>query len=252
MNNNKKPLIGVILGSSAQGRLSEVPAHWIYGLALQRNDLRIELLDMGDAPLPFYAPATALPAHGMRRWSTALDRVDGFVVIVPERDDDRRPGLTCGLDEAGAAFAHKPVAFVGYGGGAHARRIDALRSLASELQMAPMRGAVHMTISEVMSVWQMELGFEDHPHLVCAAQAMLDELSWWAHALRPARTTRTPAGAGSGRQRAAASAISLATASGCEVMTTCEPPLSTTVFTALARAAMNAWAAGGMFLSRSP
>lgn len=50
----------------------------------------------------------------------------------------------------------------------------------------------------------------------------------------------------------AASAISFATASGCDVITTCDAPLTTTVFTDFARSAMKAKAAGGMFLSALP
>lgn len=50
----------------------------------------------------------------------------------------------------------------------------------------------------------------------------------------------------------AASAIIRATSFGREIMTTCEAPLTTTVFIDFARSAMKACTAGGMFLSRSP
>lgn len=51
---------------------------------------------------------------------------------------------------------------------------------------------------------------------------------------------------------AAASSISFATWSGCDVITTCEAPSTTTVFLAFARLAMKAWASAGMFLSALP
>lgn len=50
----------------------------------------------------------------------------------------------------------------------------------------------------------------------------------------------------------AASTIRRVTSFGREIMTTCEAPLTTTVFTDFARSAMKASAAAGMFLSRSP
>lgn len=50
----------------------------------------------------------------------------------------------------------------------------------------------------------------------------------------------------------AALSISFATGSGFDTITTCEAPLITTVSWACARAAMNAEASGGMFLSLSP
>ena len=51
---------------------------------------------------------------------------------------------------------------------------------------------------------------------------------------------------------AAAASMSFATASGCDIMTTCEAPLTTTVCFECARSAMKACACGGMFLSWSP
>ena len=194
----RKPLIGVILGASRQGRLSEVPAQWIHGLASRRDDLQVELMDVGSHPLPFFdaplAPQPGSPSRAAigRHWTALLERLDGFVVVVPG-DDPLRIARPC--DPAGPesrAFLHKPVGFVGYGKRAVMPNVHALRSLASALRMAPVNREVHLTIREVMSVWRMDLGFEDHPHLARCAQDMLDELSWWAYALRAARE-RAPA-----------------------------------------------------------
>jgi hypothetical protein len=55
-----------------------------------------------------------------------------------------------------------------------------------------------------------------------------------------------------GTTASAASTISRLTSFGREIMTTCEAPLTTTVFIDFARSAMKASAAAGMFLSRSP
>lgn len=190
-SSNSKPLIGVLLGASRQGRLSEVPAHWIHTVASQRQDLQVELLDIGRHPLPFFD----VPLHGQGqaapapRWGAALERLDGFVVVVPGDDP-----LHIGRQAAGgtacrekSAFLHKPVGFVGYGRRPGMPNVHALRSLASTLRMAPVSREVHLSLGEVMSVWQMERGFDAYPHLVRAAADMLDELSWWAHALRAAR-----------------------------------------------------------------
>ncbi|SFN03212.1 NADPH-dependent FMN reductase [Variovorax sp. OV329] len=187
---SSKPLIGVILGASRQGRLSEVPAHWIHQLASQRQDLRVELVDLGHHPLPFF-DAPSLPGEAgtprvaiAQAWRAALDRLDGFVVVVPG-DDALRIARQAGAERT--AFLHKPVGFVGYGRRVGMSNVHALRSLASALRMAPMSREVHLSLHEVMSVWQMDRGFDDYPHLARAAQDMLDELSWWAHALRAAR-----------------------------------------------------------------
>lgn len=192
---SSKPLIGVILGASRQGRLSEVPAHWIHGLASQRHDLQVELVDVGHHPLPFFDAPPGLHAGGAprsgisRSWGTALERLDGFVVVVPG-DDPLRIGRQAASDcvRERTAFFHKPVGFVGYGKCAGMPNVHALRSLASALRMAPVSHEVHLNLREVMSVWQMERAFDEYPHLADAAHDMLDELSWWAHALRTARS----------------------------------------------------------------
>jgi len=187
------PRIGVILGSSRQGRLSEVPARWIYGLANRRRDLQVELMDIGSHRLPFFDAPLAwrpgdLPRAGIaQRWGAALERLDGFVVVVPGDDPLRIARPSDEATHERAAFLHKPVAFVGYGRRAVMPNVHALRSLASTLQMAPVSCEVHLTIHEAMSVWRVDQGFEDYPHLARRAHDMLDELSWWTHALRAAR-----------------------------------------------------------------
>jgi len=190
---SSKPLIGVILGASRQGRLSEVPAHWIHALASERGDLQVELVDIGRHPLPFFdAPlngtaGSAPHADIARRWDAALERMDGFVVVVPGDDPLRIGRRAAPIGGETAAFLHKPVGFVGYGRQAGMPNVHALRSLASALRMAPVSHEVHLSLREVMSVWQMERDFDAYPHLARAAKDMLDELAWWTHALRAAR-----------------------------------------------------------------
>ena len=185
---NHKPLIGVIHGASRQGRLSEVPAHWIYELAAQRADLRLELIDIGGHPLPFLRPEASPRTHGnARRWDAVFERLDGFVVIVPEDDVRDARGDGPQAIAAAQAFMHKPVAFVGFGKHAGMARVASLRSHAMQLRMAPVSQDVHLSMSEVMRVWQTGSGLDEHPHLARAALALLDELAWWSLALKTAR-----------------------------------------------------------------
>ena len=186
---NHKPLIGVIHGASRQGRLSEVPAHWIYELARQRVDLQLELIDMGSHPLPFvHAEAKPRATNGTaQRWDVVFDRLDGFIVVMAEEDvrdtrDDGRQALA-----ATQAWMHKPVAFVGFGKGPGKAKVASLRSHAMQRHMAPVSQDVHLTMRQGMGVWQAGSGFEDFPHLARAARDLLDELAWWSHALKTAR-----------------------------------------------------------------
>lgn len=53
--------------------------------------------------------------------------------------------------------------------------------------MAPVRNAAHIGMAEFLGIWQQGKAFDDFPHLGQAATAMLDDLTWWANALKVAR-----------------------------------------------------------------
>jgi len=57
-----------------------------------------------------------------------------------------------------------------------------------QLQMAPVRNAVHVGMVEFLGGWQQGKQFADYPHLAQAAGAMLDDMAWWATALKTARS----------------------------------------------------------------
>lgn len=40
--NSQPPRIGIIIGSTREGRFGEKPAHWIHEIARQRSDLDAE------------------------------------------------------------------------------------------------------------------------------------------------------------------------------------------------------------------
>jgi NAD(P)H-dependent FMN reductase len=95
-----------------------------------------------------------------------------------------------------AEWVRKPVAFVGYGGLGAARAVEHLRGIVCELQMAPVRAAVHIGGSEFRAV---------HPHMgkqpfteissvvEPSGDEMLNDLIWWANALKAARLRELPA-----------------------------------------------------------
>lgn len=56
-----QPLIGIVIGSTREGRFGEKPAHWIHEIAKQRTDLAFELVDLRDHPLPFFDEAARRP-----------------------------------------------------------------------------------------------------------------------------------------------------------------------------------------------
>jgi NAD(P)H-dependent FMN reductase len=91
------------------------------------------------------------------------------------------------LDYLYPEWNRKPAAFVAYGNAGGARGVEQLRLTLVELQMAPLRSAVHLVRSEFMDVLLNKKTFADFPHLEQMAETMLDDLAWWARALRAAR-----------------------------------------------------------------
>ncbi|ROZ74989.1 NADPH-dependent FMN reductase [Ramlibacter sp. WS9] len=187
-----QPRIGIVIGSTREGRFGEKPAHWIRDIANKRTDLSFELIDLRDHPLPFFNEALPLayaPAknEAARRWADKIATLDGLIVVTPEYNHGPSAVLKNAFDYAFKEFHRKPIGFVGYGGVGAARAIEQLRLVAVELQMAPVRNAVHVGMVEFIGLLQQGKSFDDYPHLGQSATAMLDDIAWWAKALTTAR-----------------------------------------------------------------
>ncbi len=149
-------------------------------------------MDLRDYPMPFFdevasnawaRPPTRWPQH----WQKKLAEFDGFVFITAEYNHGPTAVLKNALDYAYPEWNKKPAAFVGYGSVGAARAIEQLRLIAVELQMAPIRTGVHIQGADFMGAWQQGAALEEMGHLQPGVQAMLDELVWWAGALKAAR-----------------------------------------------------------------
>ena len=187
-----QPRIGIVIGSTREGRFGDKPAHWIHQIAKQRTDLDFELIDLRDHPLPFFnepmSPAWApVKNEAAQRWADTLGTLDGLIVVTPEYNHGPSAVLKNAFDYAYKEFVRKPIGFVGYGGVGAARAVEQLRLVAIELQMTPVRHAVHLGMVEFLGIWQQGKSFDDFPHLAQAANGLLDDLAWWAKALKTAK-----------------------------------------------------------------
>lgn len=186
------PVISIIVGSTRPQRFGDVPARWIEEVAREHSGAEINLLDLRDFPLqnfdapiaPAYEP---IPSDVARRWAVELKRSDGYIFITAEYNHSITGALKNAIDHAFHEFRRKPAAFVGYGGAGGARAIEHLRNILVELQVAPIRSAVHVGLLEFRALKQGAASFADYPYLEEAAKLMLDDLMWWTRALREAR-----------------------------------------------------------------
>lgn len=187
-----KPKIGIIVGSTRANRFADKPTEWIAGIARAHTDLDFEVVDLRDYPMPFFDEATSLawaPAKNpvALRWQEKVQSLDGFIVITAEYNHGPTAVLKNAFDYAFSEWNNKPIAFVGYGGAGAARAVEQLRQIAIEVQMAPIRNAVHILLPDFVAVLQQGKKIEEFEHLNQSATAMLDQLSWWARALKTAR-----------------------------------------------------------------
>lgn len=183
--------IQVILGSTRPQRMSEAVGKWIAGAAKKKDGVAVELLDLRDYPMPFYDEAATpktvagnFANEAARRWVKKIGEGDGYIIVAPEYNHGYTAVLKNALDYPYAEWNNKAVGFVAYGSVGGARAVEQLRQVSVELQMAPIRNALH-----IMGVWTAfdEKGQPKDPALVKAADDFLNQLIWWTGALKVAR-----------------------------------------------------------------
>jgi NAD(P)H-dependent FMN reductase len=195
-NDSDSLRIALIIGSTRPNRFADVPARWVEDGAALHPAFALETLDLRDWPLPFFAePMSPTMSGGVftnpvaERWRHKLGEFDGFIVVAAEYNHGPTAVLKNALDSALNEWKDKPIAFVGYGGVGGARAIEQLRLNAIELQMAPIKQAVHIGLEPFLGILTQGRALDDYPFLVSARAAMFDQLVWWARALGAARTT---------------------------------------------------------------
>jgi NAD(P)H-dependent FMN reductase len=184
--------IAIIISTTRETRFGDKPAQWIHDIASQRDNLTTEIIDLRDFPMPFFDEVASnawVPSKNevAQRWQKKVAEFDGYIIVTAEYNRGSPAVLKNALDYAYPEWNKKPVAFVGYGGVGAARAIEQLRLNAIELQMAPIRTAVHIGGADFMATWKEGKNLTELPHLQQNATDMLDQLVWWTEALKDAR-----------------------------------------------------------------
>lgn len=187
-----KPKIGIIIGTTRQGRFADRPTNWLLEIAGQRDDAAFEVVDLRDYPMPFFdemgSPFYVPPQNEIAlKWAAKLDSLDGFVFVTAEYNHSISGALKNALDYAYKEYNRKAASFLAYGGSGGARAVEHLRGILAELQVATMKFPVHIGMTEMLGIMREGKSMADFPHLIDTAKAMLDELVWWTMALKTAR-----------------------------------------------------------------
>ncbi|MEC0371427.1 NADPH-dependent FMN reductase [Paenibacillus chibensis] len=174
--------IGIILGSTRQGRLSPQVGEWVKQIADGRGNANYEIVDIADYKLPFLGESDA--TEQATAWNTKLAGLDGFVFIVQEYNHSITASLKNALDFARDAWNNKAAGIVSYGSVGGARAAEHLRGILGELSVADVR--IHPALSLFTDFENGTVFKPADLHLV-NINGMLDQVLAWSGALKVLR-----------------------------------------------------------------
>src|ERR1700749_714828 len=153
---SSKPRIAVIIGSTRPTRFADAPAQWILQQAQARGAMDLEVGDLRDHPLPFFAEMASnlwMPSQNPEaiRWQQTGRRFYCSIFVVAEYTHSLTGVLKNALDQAYKEWNRKPFTAIGYGGTGAARAIEHLRMIAVELQMVSPHEAVPIGRSDFLA-----------------------------------------------------------------------------------------------------
>ncbi|WP_369183552.1 NADPH-dependent FMN reductase [Streptomyces sp. Y1] len=182
----------IIVGSVRDGRFGPVVSSWVAEQAAAHDAFEVEVVDLAEVELPLALPASSpkfagdgypRPA-GMARLTEALEGADAFLIVTPEYNHSYPASLKAAIDWHFTQWTAKPVAFVSYGGAAGGRHaVLHLENVLTELHAVTIRDG--LAFPNYFTAWRD--GSPLDPAAAGYARTLLDQLAWWAGALKNAR-----------------------------------------------------------------
>ncbi|KJS61318.1 NADPH-dependent FMN reductase [Streptomyces rubellomurinus] len=182
----------IIVGSVRDGRFGPVVSSWVAEQATAHGGFEVEVVDLAEVELPLALPASSpkfagdgypRPA-GMARLTEALEGADAFLIVTPEYNHSYPASLKAAIDWHFTQWTAKPVAFVSYGGAAGGRHaVLHLENVLTELHAVTIRDG--LAFPNYFTAWQD--GSPLDPAAAGYATTLLDQLFWWAGALKNAK-----------------------------------------------------------------
>lgn len=117
--------IGIILGSTRQGRTGEPIAEWVTeAMKAAARQHEVQLIDLAQYPMPFVDSETLpvalegkFPHEAVQQWSAAIAACDAFVFVMPEYNHAYPAVLKNAIDWLWAEWKGKPAGIVSYSSG---------------------------------------------------------------------------------------------------------------------------------------
>jgi len=173
--------IPVILGTPRQGRLSEPVANFVFGEVSKRSDIETELIDIRKIPVAMDDAGEALKDS---KFSTAVARADGLILVVPEYNHSFPGLLKHVLDTNLKEYIHKAAGVCGVSAGPFggARMIESLLPVLRELGLVTIFYDVYF--GNAGKLFDQATGRIADPAYSRRVDQFLNELVWMARVLR--------------------------------------------------------------------
>lgn len=175
--------IPLILGTAREGRQSENVARFVFEQTKKRADVETELIDVRELPMKLDDAGEQMKDP---KFSAAIERCDGLIIVTPEYNHGYPGLLKHALDMNLKEYIHKAVGICGVSAGPFggARAIEGLLPVMRELGL--------VAIFEDVNFGNVAKIFDDQGNLldqnyVRRLDKFLNELVWMARVLRHGR-----------------------------------------------------------------
>src|SRR6266480_889165 len=174
----------VILGTSRQGRASELAAHFVVDHLAKRADMRTDLIDIRNIRLSIDDAGEALKDS---KFSATVNEADALIFVVPENNHSFPGLLKHVLDTNLKEYIHKAVGICGVSAGPFggARMIQSLLPVLRELGLVTIFSDVYFGTAG--KLFDSASGKITDPAYPGRLDKFLNELVWMSRALRHAR-----------------------------------------------------------------
>ncbi len=189
--------LGVIIGSTREGRVTERAAKWAATEAGKLEGVEVEILDLRDYDLPMFNEAVS-PQYNpdrksegvVKQWLDKLAEQDAFIVVTPEYNRSIPAVLKNALDYIAYEMNRKPVGIIAHGSTGGAQAVSHLRGI--------IPGALGVAVPRAVFVHGASGAFDENGVLSAeiaanpygpagAITAMLKDLADYAKALQTIR-----------------------------------------------------------------
>lgn len=179
---NEKLKIGIIIGSTREGRVSPQVAQWLKTYADSRGDADYEVVDIKDYTLPLLGESA--DQTPVKKWNAKLATLDGFIFVVAEYNHSITASLKNALDSARDAWNNKAAGIVSYGSVGGTRAAEHLRGILGELMIADVRTHVALSMFTDFENWSIFKPQAIHQNNL---KTLFDQVNAWSKALKPLR-----------------------------------------------------------------